>query len=194
MQHLASSLGYQATTFTDHGARSDCLGAALAAAASTLRLGDSFLLTVSGNGTQIPDTSGVEPDKRLEAWMLFDSLVTASDLYNAFSSFRAGVTLIVIQDVSHPAVFRRPEASADLAANLIVLAGAKEDQVAMDGPKNGAFTAELLSVWNNGKFNGTYEDLVAAIRKKAPANQQPQLYANGPKEATTALKPFLLSR
>jgi len=195
MQQIATSLGYRATIATDDRARSDCLGTALTAAASTLRPGDSFLLTISGNGTQI-NTSGDNPDqpsRKLEAWVLFDGLVTADDLYNAFSKFASGVTLIVVEDISHPAAFRRPLASADLAATLIVLAGAAEDQMAMDGRKNGAFTEALLSVWNNGKFNGGYSDLVSAVRQKSSVSQQPQLYAYGPKETISALKPFRLS-
>jgi hypothetical protein len=180
MHKLATGLGFRAHLFVDAQARADCLVASLATLAATLRSGDSLMITLSGHGAQMPDGSGNEPDKKIETWMLFDKQLSATELFDAFARFRPGVTLLVVQDTSHPAAFRVPPRGKDLAANLVVLAGAQENQVAMDGAKNGAFTTALLEAWNDGRFNGTYQDLVAAIRRKMPASQEPQLYTRGP--------------
>jgi hypothetical protein len=199
MQKLASSLGYRSTLYTDAVARTDCLGAALTTAASALRSGDFLLITISGNGSQIDDASGNEPDKKIETWVLFDSQVTSADLFEEFAKFRAGVTLIVVQDLSFAAAFRRPEGVPELSAGLVVLAGTSEDQWAMDGPKNGAFTTALLSVWNGGRFEGTYTDFIGAVGrqmrrgKTSGSPQLPQLYIRGPNADLAAMRPFRMS-
>jgi hypothetical protein len=86
-----------------------------------------------------------------------------------------------------------------MAATLIVIAGAAEDQMAMDGPKNGAFTTALLSVWNHGKFDGSYTAFIAAVKRQMQKSQQsgspqqPQLWVGGPDPAAAARKPFRFS-
>jgi hypothetical protein len=194
MQRLAASLGYTTNFYLDNQARSDCLATALIVAASTLRSGDVLLLTTSGHGAQTPFLSDTEPDKKLETWVLFDNQVTASDLYDIFTRFKSGVTVIVVEDIAHAPVFRRPKGSSALAATLLVLAGAREDQVALDGQTHGAFTESFLAVWDSGKFRGTYTDFIAAVQKRMPSAQQPQLYVYPPGAAAAALPPFRLPR
>ncbi len=194
MQQVAASLGYRTNAYIGNQARSDCLAAALKSAASILRAGDSLLLTMSGHGSQTKSQADTEPDKLLETWVLFDNQVTAADLYDTFTRFKAGVTLIVVEDVANPAVFRRPKGSPELAATLVVLAGARENQAAMDGPANGAFTGALLAAWNNGKFSGSYADLVATVRERMPKSQVPQLYVYASGGEGSALPAFRLSR
>lgn len=194
MQQLAASLGYRTNLYLNEQARSDCLAAALQSAAATLRSGDTLLLTMSGHGGQTPDTSGSEPDKKMETWVLFDNQVVAADLYDLFAKLKAGVTVIVVEDVSHAAVFRRPKGSPELAATLVVLAATQENQVAMDGQANGAFTTQLLAVWNKGQFSGSYSDLIEKVGKRMPSSQVPKLYIYGDRQAAMALQPFRLSR
>jgi len=193
MQPIAAALGYRTNLYLDNQARSDCLAAALTSAASALLSGDSLLLTISGHGAYTPDKSGSEPDNRLETWVLFDNQVTAADLYDKFTKFRAGVKVVIVEDVANPAVFRRPKGSPELAATLVVVAGAQENQMAMDGPKNGAFTTALLSAWNNGKFSGSYSDLIVNLQRRMPGTQQPQLYVYPPDSNAGALPAFRLS-
>ena len=194
MARIAAPLGYRTNVYLGNQARTDCLAAALTAAASTLRSGDSLLITMSGHGAQTSYSSDGEPDKRMETWLMFDQQVTAADLYDMFTRFKAGVRVIVVQDVSYPGVFRRPERSPELAATVIVLAAGREDQTALDGETNGAFTTALLSTWNNGKFNGTYSDLIARVRGRMPITQEPQLYVYPPGTAAAAVPPFRLSQ
>lgn len=194
MQKIAAGLGYRTNLYLNKQARSDCLATALKAAAATLRSGDSLLLTISGHGGQAPDTSGAEPDGKIETWVLFDSQVIAADIYDLFTKLAAGVTVIVVEDISHAAAFRRPRGSPELAATLIVLAGTRENQLAMDGSSNGQFTSALLSVWNNAQFSGSYFDLIEEVRKRMPSSQSPQLYVyGGDRLAVSAWKPLRLS-
>jgi len=194
MQALAAKLGYRTNSLIDAVARSDCLASALAVTAGKLRSGDTFLLTMSGHGTRVPDTTGNEPDKRLETWALFDKQVDANELYARLAKFAAGVTVIVVEDSSYAAALRPPRGAEASAARLIVLAGTQENQVAMDSGsgRNGAFTAALLATWNEGKFQGSYQQLVTAIQAKLPKDQRPQLYSYG-SGSLEALKPFRIS-
>ncbi len=194
MQKLAAALGYRTNLHIDALVRSDCLASALALAASRLRSGDSLLLTMSGHGGQIPDTSGVEEDKKLETWVLFDKQVDANELYYMFAKFKAGVTVIVVVDADHGAVYRRPKGAGELTATVVALVAAKENQTALDGAQNGAFTEALLKAWNNGKFSGDYAGLIAAVRREMPESQSPQLYVFGANPQAQTLKPFRISQ
>jgi hypothetical protein len=69
-----------------------------------------------------------------------------------------------------------------LAARAVLLNACQDNQVAYDGPDNGAFTAALLNVWNGGRFDGTHRDLLAAIRARLLA-QTPNYLAIGPGDA-----------
>ncbi|MEY2518582.1 MAG: metacaspase [Verrucomicrobiota bacterium] len=193
MQGLAGSLGYQTNIFVDTLARRDYLLSALGTLSATLRSGDTLLLTMSGHGAQVPDLTGAEPDKRQETWVLFDREILASELYGQFASFKTGVIIIVVQDSAFPAVFRRPPKMPELSAQLIVLAGSKENQMAADGIQHGKFTETLLAVWDNGKFSGNYTSFVQAIQKKMPEDQVPQLYVYGPDTSAASRKPFALA-
>jgi metacaspase-1 len=51
----------------------------------------------------------------------------------------------------------------EIKATRIFLSACKDDQKAADGDPNGAFTAALLNVWNNGNFSGDYNSLMAGI-------------------------------
>lgn len=151
-----------------------------------------LLLTISGHGAQVADPTGNEPDKKLEAWALYDKQIDANELYARLAKFAPGVTVIVVEDVSFAAALRPPRDAALTGPQIFVVAGTQENQVAMDagGGPNGAFTAALLSVWADGKFLGSYQDLIGAIQARLPTEQKPQLYAYGPRSADKSLRPF----
>lgn len=60
-----------------------------------------------------------------------------------------------------------------LACTVQLLAGCQDRQYSMDGPYNGAFTARLLRVWNEGHFRGSYSDFLRRIRAGMPDTQLP---------------------
>jgi Caspase domain len=190
MQLLASSLGYHPSILTDALARSDCLLTGLNKLSAKLRQGDTLLLTMSGHGGH--EIGSGRAGRTQETWVLFDKQLRADDLYDAFAKFKSGVTIIVVQDSSHAAAFRRSTGKTQLSANLIVIAGSKTTEIAMDGEKQGAFTEALLKTWNNGKFSGNYESFVDAIRKKMPVTQTPQLYTYITDAKVLSRKPFSL--
>lgn len=73
---------------------------------------------------------------------------------------------------------------------VLLISGCQDNQTSMDGDHNGAFTEQLLKVWNHGRFAGNYLALHARIRAALPASQSPNLYTLGPAAAFTKQAPF----
>ena len=67
--------------------------------------GDSLIITYSGHGTWVPDTSGDEPDGRDEALCPYDlaskGALLDDDLHALFSRRAAGVRIVLISDSCH---------------------------------------------------------------------------------------------
>lgn len=74
--------------------------------------------------------------------------------------------------------------------SLILISGCQDNQFSMDGNHNGAFTEQLLSVWNNGGFKGSYASFHARIRAGMPPSQSPNLFTLGPAAAFLKQAPF----
>lgn len=73
---------------------------------------------------------------------------------------------------------------------VLLISGCQDNQTSMDGEHNGAFTEQLLKVWNQGAFSGNYASLHARIRAAMPASQSPNLFALGPAASFIAQAPF----
>lgn len=77
-----------------------------------------------------------------------------------------------------------------LKAAVILISGCQDNQVALDGDHNGAFTGQLRRIWNGGKFDGTHAQFHARIVAGMPATQTPNLFLLGPAAAFVAQRPF----
>lgn len=75
---------------------------------------------------------------------------------------------------------------------VVLISGCQDNQTSMDGDHNGAFTGQLLSVWNHGKFTGNYDSFHARIRAGLPGSQSPNLFILGNASAFLAQMPFSL--
>ena len=75
-------------------------------------------------------------------------------------------------------------------AAAILISGCQDNQTSMDGDHNGAFTEQLLKVWDQGKFDGNYAIFHARIRTRMPASQSPNLFTLGTAGNFLAQKPF----
>jgi hypothetical protein len=80
--------------------------------------------------------------------------------------------------------------ASKFAASLILISGCQDNQTSMDGEHNGAFTEQLLKVWNQGGFQGNYANFHARIKARMPATQSPNLFVLGAAGAFLAEKPF----
>jgi len=70
--------------------------------------------------------------------------------------------------------------------SLLGLTGCQDNQLASEGQDNGLFTGELVRVWNDGKFAGSYLKMIAAIKPGMPATQSPNLFSAGTRSNTFA--------
>lgn len=73
---------------------------------------------------------------------------------------------------------------------VVLISGCQDNQTSMDGEHNGAFTEQLLRIWNRGRFAGSYNSFHARIRAALPPSQSPNLYTLGPVADFLKEKPF----
>lgn len=73
---------------------------------------------------------------------------------------------------------------------VILISGCQDNQTSLDGDHNGAFTEQLLRVWNHGAFKGNYARFHATIRSKMPPYQSPNFFTLGDAAAFVSQEPF----
>jgi hypothetical protein len=71
------------------------------------------------------------------------------------------------------------EARDAVKASVILISGCQDNQLSADGTFNGLFTANLLQVWNEGKFNRRYRAFHRAIGSRMPPDQTPNYFRVG---------------
>jgi metacaspase-1 len=92
---------------------------------------------------------------------------------------------------AHTAVSTRLTAiAADCKAAVVLISGCQDNQTSMDGDHNGAFTEQLLQVWNHGAYRGNYAKFHAAIKAKMSASQTPNFFTLGPATRFVGQEPF----
>ena len=68
-----------------------------------------------------------------------------------------------------------------IGASVILISGCQDNQLSLDGDRNGAFTETMLKIWNNGKFKKGYAAFHKAIQSKMPLIQSPNFFRVGPR-------------
>lgn len=104
---LAKGRGFSASKLLTKEATSAAVLEALRSASGELEAGDIMLLTYSGHGGRIPDTSGDEDDETDETWVLYDRQLLDDELYAAYASFSPGVRIAVFSDSCHSGTVTR---------------------------------------------------------------------------------------
>jgi hypothetical protein len=74
--------------------------------------------------------------------------------------------------------------------SVILISGCMDNQVSLDGARNGKFTETLLKIWNNGSFTGNYTQLHNQIVAKMPNTQTPNLFTLGQPVSFLKQAPF----
>lgn len=102
MKAIADAKGFQSTLLLTKAATSKTVLAAIADAAAALHPGDSFLLSYSGHGGQVPDTNGDDTEDGMdETWVCHDRQVVDDELYALWGKFESGVRIFVLSDSCH---------------------------------------------------------------------------------------------
>jgi metacaspase-1 len=107
--------------------------------------------------------------------------VTDVDPDSALAQLHAGAT------------HRLTQLSGKMQAAVLLISGCQDNQTSLDGDHNGAFTEQLLRVWNEGRFrpkDGSYINFHAAIKSGMPPTQTPNLFTLGKAGAFARQRPF----
>lgn len=72
-----------------------------------------------------------------------------------------------------------PAEKAKVGASIILISGCRDSEVSYDGPVNGAFTTQVLSVWNGGAFKGTIRQFQDQVSHAMGGQQHPQYFLAG---------------
>jgi hypothetical protein len=75
---------------------------------------------------------------------------------------------------------RREKVNAE--CSVILISACQDNQVAMEGTKNGLFTETLLRVWDKGRFQGGYHHFRNAVGGMMPPTQSPKYTIVGHRE------------
>jgi hypothetical protein len=62
--------------------------------------------------------------------------------------------------------------ASDVKAAVVLLAACKDEEEAFEANGHGLFTKQLLNVWHDGAFAGTYDDFIKAIAEGIPGHVQ----------------------
>ena len=78
----------------------------------------------------------------------------------------------------------------DFNPAVVLISGCQDNQTSMDGDHNGAFTEQLLRVWSQGAFTGSYGSFHARIKAALPPTQSPNLFTLGKAGTFLVQTPF----
>lgn len=135
MTALAKSRGFKPQTLLREKVTAKAVKEAILHAAKTLKSGDTFFLTYSGHGGQVPDTNGDEgrfgdtKDGMDETWCLFDRELVDDELAALYAKFKAGVRILVLSDSCHSGSVTRNGRERLPAGRVRVLPRAKAEEV-----------------------------------------------------------------
>jgi hypothetical protein len=93
-----------------------------------------------------------------------------------------------LANVAHSA--RLTAIAGKFKAASILISGCQDNQTSMDGEHNGAFTEQLLRVWDHGAFKGNYVKFHATIKAGMDASQTPNLFTLGRAARFSRQQPF----
>jgi hypothetical protein len=71
------------------------------------------------------------------------------------------------------AALPQEDAKSALKASVLLISGCQDNQLSSDGAFNGLFTANLLRVYNGGKFRGSHRTFHRRIVRRMPPLQSP---------------------
>ncbi len=67
----------------------------------------------------------------------------------------------------------------DVRASIILISGCQDNQLSLDGDRNGLFTQTLLGVWDDGRWEGGHRKFWKTIGSQMPPTQSPNYFRTG---------------
>lgn len=174
MRDIAIKNNFKASLLTTAQATTEAVTTAIKKAADTLEKGDYFLISYSGHGGQVLDTSkderkdndliGGKKDTTDETWCLYDRQLLDDELQQLWATFKEGVCILFFSDSCHSGTSLR----GDLQNLFLPPKPTKiQDRVA---PKS-VFT-------DNFTDNYTYMDNLELYTSLQGPEERPEIVAN----------------
>jgi hypothetical protein len=92
------------------------------------------------------------------------------------------------------AVPRAAHSKQQMRARLLVWSACKDDELGYTGASNSILTYLVLTVWDEGRFEGDYDKFFQEMLANAPSYQTPRQGTRGPNHAEfLAERPFTIS-
>lgn len=173
--------------------------------AEALEAGDTFLLSYCGHGGTVKDTSYDEADGQDETWCFYDRPLLDDEIGKRWELFREGVRVVAVSSSCHSRTALKPWHSGkqpflgkrkqppilrqvvsayppdpSIRASIIHLSACGDHQQARDGRQFSVFTGLLLKHWDEGRFQGNYEDLTREISLESGYLQTAGISTLGP--------------
>lgn len=101
MRDICQGQGFETRQLLDGQATAAALLAAIGDIAQRAGPGDTVVISYSGHGGQVPDTTGTEPDGLCETWVCFDRMLVDKELLAQWPGFPAGAHVQVYSDSCH---------------------------------------------------------------------------------------------
>lgn len=101
MESICRTQGFSTQLLLNSNAVADAILAAIGQAAASLSSGDTFVISYSGHGGQVPDTTGSSPNGLDDTWVAYDRMILGHELYNLWSQFSPDVRIEVFSDSCH---------------------------------------------------------------------------------------------
>jgi hypothetical protein len=73
----------------------------------------------------------------------------------------------------------KKNAEEAVKASVLLISGCQDNQLSADGDFNGLFTSQVLRVWKQGAFKGSYKTFHRAIVRRMPPDQTPNYFRVG---------------
>lgn len=101
MQDICIAQGFQTRLLLTNQATSNEVLSAISELATHAASSDTVVISYSGHGGQVPDTTGTEVDGLCETWVCYDRQVVDKELYARWSEFKRNVHVEVYSDSCH---------------------------------------------------------------------------------------------
>jgi metacaspase-1 len=101
MGNICRAQGFDSRQLLNEQATASALLGAISDLASRAASGATIVISFSGHGGQLPDSTGTESDGLVETWVCYDRMLVDKELHSYWSDFPAGTHLQVYSDSCH---------------------------------------------------------------------------------------------
>jgi hypothetical protein len=198
MLRLLEKEGYSVETLLDEQACINAVRSRLEQAARAAKPGDTFFFYFTGHGGGVPDQrNGDEGDGIDETICLFDGQFRDDNLNEAWVTFPEGSVIFMLSDSCHSGTSYRNRRNAmgflgsgglildlkgdpRMKASLLHIGACRDSEQAVGDESGSLFTSLVVSTWDEGRFQGDWNDFHDQISASFHPRHAPQGNLYGP--------------